>query len=85
MNRSQAFKVMLPFIAVSFGQASGKLPAPRTDTVQHAPLSSEANASPLGQDSVDSRGDARYKMQVSVDEVRLTFHAVDKSGRPVND
>ena len=24
-------------------------------------------------------------MQVSVDEVRLTFHAVDKSGRPVND
>ncbi len=24
-------------------------------------------------------------MQVSVDEVRLTFHAVDESGRPVND
>jgi hypothetical protein len=46
MNRSQAFKVMLPFIAVSFGQASGRLPAPRTDTAQHAPLSSEANASP---------------------------------------
>ena len=85
MNRSQAFKVMLSFIAVSFGQASGKLPAPRTDKAQHAPLSSEANASPLGQDSVDSKGDARYRMQVSVDEVRLTFHAVDKSGRPVND
>ena len=85
MNRSQAFNVMLSFIAVSFGQASGKLPAPRTDTAQHTPLSSEANASPLGQDSVDSKGDARYRMQVSVDEVRLTFHAVDKSGRPVND
>ena len=85
MNRAQAFKVMLPFIAVSFSQASGKLPAPRTDTAQHAPLSSEANASSLGQESVDSKGDARYKMQVSVDEVRLTFHAVDKSGRPVND
>ena len=76
VNRSQAFKMTLLFIAVSFGQALGKLPAP---------LLSEAKASPAGQDNVDSKGDARYKMQVSVDEVRLTFHAVDKSGRPVND
>jgi hypothetical protein len=85
VNRSQAFKVILPFIVVSFGQASGKLPAPWTDTVQLAQLSSEADASALGQDSVDSKGDARYKMRVSVDEVRLTFHAVDRSGRPVDD
>lgn len=54
------------------------------ETVLHEALSSEANESP-SQDSVDSKQDSRYKMQVSVDEVRLTFHAVDKSGRPVND
>jgi VWFA-related protein len=85
VNRSRAFGLMLPFIAASFGQASGKLPAPRTDTAQHAPPSSEVTASPLSQDNVDSQREARYKMQVSVDEVRLTFHAVDKSGRPVDD
>jgi Ca-activated chloride channel homolog len=85
VSRSQAFKVVLSFIAVSLGQAAGMLPAPRTDTVHHEALSSEADASPSGQDSVDSKGDDRYKMQVSVDEVRLTFHAVDRSGRPVND
>jgi VWFA-related protein len=76
--------VTLLLASASFGQTSDQLPASGATTAPNAQLSG-ANASPLAQDSVGLKADARYKMQVSIDEVRLTFHAVDRSGRPVND
>jgi Ca-activated chloride channel family protein len=80
----QAFMFLLLFIAGGFSQTSSQLTA-STGTAQHAPLLSGISATSLDQDSVSSGSDARYKMRVSIDEVRLTFHAMDKSGRPVDD
>ena len=85
MNRSRALKILLTVIAMGFGHTSGKVAPPGTGKAQHAAPSSEASASPLGQESVDSKNDSRYKMQVSVDEVRVAFYAVDRFGQPVND
>ncbi len=84
MPGSQAFMFALLFIAVGFGQTSSQSTAP-AETARHTPLLTGTGGSSLDQDSVSSGGDARYKMRVSIDEVRLTFYAVDRSGRPVDD
>jgi Ca-activated chloride channel homolog len=73
LNRSQPFMVALLLIAGSFGQASrGQVETPFPPNA-------------VGQGRVIPEADARYNVRVSVDEVRLTFHAVDKSGQPVDD
>jgi len=83
VNPARAPAVVLLLIAVSFGQTSTGQFAPPKDTTQRTPLPSASSA--VGRDTLTPEVDARYSMGVSVDEVRLTFHAIDQSGRPVED
>jgi Ca-activated chloride channel homolog len=84
VNGFQASMFLLLFIAVSLGQTSSESTAP-AETAPHTPLPSGTSASSLDHESVSPAGDTGYKMRVSIDEVRLTFYAMDKSGRPVDD
>jgi Ca-activated chloride channel homolog len=83
--RFRAFLVMLLLTSASFSRAIDELPAQGASMAPSAQLPYEASTSPLGQDHVALKAESRYKVQVSIDEVRLTFHAVDSSGKPVND
>ena len=76
MNRSQTLNALLVLIATSFWCAS---------SASSARLAPVVISSPTSQGSVKAIEDARYKMNISVDEVRLTFHAVDHFGRFVDD
>jgi Ca-activated chloride channel homolog len=83
--RFRAFIVTLLLVSASFGQTTDQLHTSRATTVPNAVLPARANASSLAQDSDGLKADSRYKMRVSIDEVRLTFHAVDSLEKPVND